>query len=215
MSFEAIQGYLDSIRLRQIIPQLREYETLAAPIRVQLRPFYDEYVSKMSTGAMAIGFETAVFLTVLCRVYSPQRILDLGSGFSSLIFRLYAVDVASAPSVWSVDDEQTWLETTRIFLNSNNLSSDNLVHWQTFSETKYEAFDLVFHDLGRMPVRMKTLKDALNLVREGGLVVLDDIHKHDYRSYAKRVLKEQELNSYNLRAFTKDQFGRYCLLVIN
>ncbi len=213
MSLEAVRGRIDSIRLKGLIPQLQRYETVAEQIRQQLRRYYNEYISTMSTEAMAIGFETAVFLTVLCRIYRPRRILDLGSGFSSLVFRLYAMHVDSAISIWSVDDNREWLETTHQFLSSNNLSSHNLVLWQTFTATQHESFDLVLHDLGRMPFRMKTFKDAVALVKDGGLLVLDDIHKHEYRSYAKRVLKELNLPSYSLQAFTEDRFGRYCLLV--
>ncbi len=213
VSSEAIRGHLDSTKLQQRFPQLRDYETLATPIRNHLRPHYDEYISKMSTEAMAIGFETAVFLTVLCHICNPQRVLDLGSGFSSLVFRLCAVNIDSIRCIWSVDDDLTWLETTRNFLTSSRLSSDNLVHWQTFIEARPESFDLVLHDLGRMPVRTKTLKDAIALAHLGGLIVLDDIHKDEYRSHVIRVLKEMELPFYSLRAFTKDRFGRYCYLV--
>lgn len=209
-----MRGYIDSAKLQQIYPQLRNYEALAAPIRAQLQPYYDEYISTMSTEAMAIGFESAVFLTALCHIHVPHRILDLGSGFSSLVFRLFATTVDSTPSVWSVDDELSWLETTRTFLVSNDLSSDNLVYWQTFIDTRPETFDLVLHDLGRMPVRTRTLEDAIALAHTGGLIVLDDIHKDEYRSYVKRVLKRLKLPFYSLRAFTKDRYGRYCYLVI-
>jgi predicted O-methyltransferase YrrM len=213
VGFETIRGYLDSTKLQQRFPQLKDYDALAGPVRNQLQPYYDEYISEMSTEAMAIGFESAVFLTVLCHICTPQKILDLGSGFSSLVFRLYAATADYAPSVWSVDDELTWLETTRNFLISNRLASDNLVHWQTFIEARPESFDLVLHDLGRMPFRTKTLRDAIALAHTSGLIVLDDIHKDEYRSHVKRVLKEMELPFYSLRAFTKDRFGRYCYLV--
>jgi predicted O-methyltransferase YrrM len=210
---EVIRGRIDARRLKQKISQLHNYEKLADKIRSQLRPYYEEYISTMSTEAMAIGFESAVFLMMLCYVFTPKRILDLGSGFSSLVFRLYMMDGKPTPSIWSVDDEQEWLETTRRFLTSNNLPSDNLVFWQTFREKQHDPFDLVLHDLGGMKTRMETLKEALAFAPQGGLVVLDDVHKHTYRSYAKRVLKELALTSYSLRAFTKDRLGRYSLLV--
>ncbi len=214
MGIEAIRGHLDARRLRHLIPRLQQYEELAKPIREALRPYYEKYISEMSTPWMAIGFDTAVFLTVLCQIFRPQRILDLGSGFSSFVFRIYAVKASPAPSVVSVDDEPTWLDTTRRFLVTNHLTSENLVDWQTFRSTKHTPFDFILHDLGRMPLRRSALRTVLALVRVGGFVVLDDIHKDEYRVYAKRVLAELNLHSYSLRAFTKDRYGRYTLLVM-
>jgi hypothetical protein len=64
---------------------------------------------------MSVSVELAVFLDVLCRLIEPDRILDLGSGFSSFVLRrhLASRDVGVHSVIWSIDDSPEWLEQTR------------------------------------------------------------------------------------------------------
>jgi hypothetical protein len=50
----------------------------------------------MHVSAMAISLLLAVFLFAISNALSPTRILGLGSGFSSVVFRPYS-DEASRP----------------------------------------------------------------------------------------------------------------------
>lgn len=210
---EILRGKTDLRRLKRRIPRIQVYRKLAYPIRQYLQPYYEEYISTISTEVMAIGFETAVFMTVLCNLQKPKRILDLGSGFSSLVFRLYARRAEQKPEVYSVDDDQKWLQATRQYLATNQVADNNVTSWTTFTSQKQEFFDFILHDLGRMDVRTKTLENALSLAQSGGVIILDDVHKHAYRSHARRILDHLNLTYFSLRELTRDKFGRYCMLV--
>lgn len=168
------------IRLKKKIPRLRNFDRLAKKSRQKLKPYYEQYISKVSTDIMTISLDLSVFLTVI---------------------------------LWSIDDSKEWLEKTRTFLASHNIPSDNLIIWRSFVEQNYDTFDLILHDLGSMEVRKEMLKEVLTLSHPGGIIVLDDIHKQNYRSYTKRLLNESNLNYYNLKFFTRDKFGRYSMLV--
>ena len=50
---------------------------------------YGKYTSTISTKVMAISFEMAVYLWKEIHKRKSIKILDLGSGFSSYIFRYY------------------------------------------------------------------------------------------------------------------------------
>jgi predicted O-methyltransferase YrrM len=213
-ALESARGRWDLARLRYRIPELRSFESLARESRRELEPCYREYVSNVSTPGMSVSVELAVFLDVLCRLIEPDRILDLGSGFSSFVLRrhLASRDVGVHSVIWSIDDSPEWLEQTRVYLRRHGLSTENLLTWDVLCRRPPEPFDLVLHDLGRMPVRQTVLEDGLVLCRTGGLLVLDDVHKPAYRAHAARVLKRAGLDYFSLRRLTLDSLGRYSWL---
>jgi len=158
--------------------------------------------------------ELAVFLLVLCELLKPQRILDLGSGFSSVVFRRYMLDARPEPAVCTVDDSPDWLEKTRGFLASHSLPTSDLVTWDSFLQQGRGSFDLVLYDLfGPMQLRIAALPRALQLARAGRIIVLDDIDREIYGPYARRLVKQSRMPSYSLRLLTRDSFGRYALLI--
>jgi predicted O-methyltransferase YrrM len=212
---EYARGALDLARLRHRVPGLRAFETLARESRRELEPHYRAYVSSVSTPGMAVSLELAVFLDVLCRLIEPDRILDLGSGFSSFVFRRHpsSTDVRRPSTVWSIDDTPEWLEETRAYLVRQGLSTENVMTWDVLRLRAPAAFDLVLHDLGRMPLRQTVLENVLGLCRIGGFLVLDDVHKGPYRAHAARVLERARLDYFSLRRLTLDPFGRYAWLV--
>jgi len=204
---------LEAIRLKKKIPQLRNYSKLAGESRTKLQPYYDEYISDISSNDMAISFELAVFLTVMCKIFKPKSILDLGSGFSSLIFRSYQLNAAVKPVIWSIDDSPVWLDKTRGYLAKHDLPTENLDDWHSFIKQNRGTFDLILLDLSTIDFRKKILKEVLALAHPGGMVVLDDVHKEHYGSFVKKVLNESNCNYDSLRFWTKDKLGRYSMLV--
>jgi predicted O-methyltransferase YrrM len=142
----------------------------------------------------------------------PKRILELGSGFNSFVFRYYISNRNQDTTIFTIDDSQEWLDKTGKFLVANNLPNKNLIPWDLFSKQDHGTFDFIFYDFGSMEVRKNTLKDVLALLKQDGVILLDDVHKLDYQSYAKKLLKENGFKCYNLKSFTIDRFGRYALL---
>jgi predicted O-methyltransferase YrrM len=159
---------------------------------------------------MAISLELALFLWALLLDRRPERILDLGSGFSSLVFRRYARDVCPWATVCTVDHDPYWLTRTREFLHGHDLPLDDMSTWESLG---VGGFDLVLHDLGDMSVRAAVLDRVLSLVRPGGVLVLDDLQFPAYRAAVSRAVHHRSLRCWDLRAVTGDAIGRYSWLV--
>jgi predicted O-methyltransferase YrrM len=176
--------------------------------RARFGSAYREYVERISAPDFAVSEELASFLYALCQTIRPQRILDLGSGFSSFIFRSYARDVAGV-TVWTVDDDSTWLARTGNFLGAAGLSTERISLWSEYQRRPAQPVDLVFHDLGTMATRLSLLAAATNNCRVGGIVVLDDMHKEEYSPHARTLLDTSGFEYVDAREYTLDQFGRF------
>ena len=104
---KVIRSIIDRKRIQKQYPHLQGYfeENKNRYARV-LQPFYENYVSTVSNEIMAISIELSVFLIVLCDMTRPQKILDLGSGFSSFTFRFMKsiLEGGYRPIIWSIDD---------------------------------------------------------------------------------------------------------------
>ncbi len=207
----------DIKRLRHRLPQLADYQHKADEARRNLIEQYRRYVADVSTDEAAASLETCVFLWVLCDALNPSRIADLGSGFSSYLFRAWATQSGSqpVPEVWSVDDSPDWLAKTADFLRSNDMDTERLMTWETFAAEDRGRFDLVFHDLGSMPTRVRTFDPAIRLAGNTGAIVLDDVHKRrKYQNFVKNELSRRGLDYYDLKSWLKDKYGRYAWLVL-
>lgn len=205
----AAKGRIDARALTRrhesLVPRVDEWATLSET----LRPVYDDYVRNVSDAEWSVSLQTATYLFHLCRATSPARLLDTGSGFSSYVFRLYATEAESV-TVVSADDDEEWLDRTRVFLRQRGLSTDGLVAWPP-DDLAAGRFDLVFHDLAYSSVRVDTLPLVLRAVRRGGgIVVLDDAHHYGERIFADG--RAAGLDLYSLRVRTVDGFGRYAVL---
>jgi predicted O-methyltransferase YrrM len=140
-------------------------------------------------------------------------VVDLGSGFTSFVLRTWAA--SSGAEAWSVDDSAEWLERTRAYLGEKGVSSERLLTWEQASGAGGpRGFDLVLHDMGTMETRARTLEAALDLAAPGGVVILDDVHKPEYRAVAKAALEARQLPWYSLKPWTRDGICRYAWMVI-
>jgi len=179
-----------------------------------MKAVFKEYTTNVSYEGWPLSFESACLLWSLCQVSSPKRILDLGSGFSSFVFRRYRSTAEVIPEVWSVDEDSDWLEKTRAFLKSHNLPDDNLLHWGDFRESEWGSFDLIFLDLEDIEERSNIFEKLLASLNPEGLIVLDDMQNSKYRTEIYRRLELHGFaTAYSIRWLTLDKFLRYCLLV--
>jgi len=207
-----IESGWDLRRLDKDYPKLKQlYEQKASESLREIQPFYQEYVSGISSPVMAASFEISVFLLILCDLLKPRRIIDFGSGFSSFVFRFYSRQHAGT-EVWSVDDSQEWLEKTGEFLLSKKMSADNLYSLASLRPRKDISFDLIFYDLGAFDTRMLNLEWVLGLLAKDGLLVLDDMHGADYAFFVREALRKSHFEKYSARYYTKDAYGRYAFL---
>ena len=164
-----------------------------------MRTAYLEYVKDVSKPEWAISWQLACFLDKTLKQLKPKRILDLGSGFSSFVFRSNCAEVVSA------DKDPTWLERTREFLVKHKLNTDNVVEG---FEGIAGDFDLILLDYA--------IEDRVKLfefVREHAkVIVLDDMHFKLYREEVAKFFKDDLV--FDLKEETMDTFGRYSWMIV-
>jgi predicted O-methyltransferase YrrM len=193
---------------------LRRYAQAQGTERDQLQALYERYTREVSPSHMAASLEAACFLAVLCVAMKPKRIVDLGSGFSSAVFRHYENRTGVQTEVHSVDDSPEWLERTRSFLLSNALPSDNMATWESFVKQSPGSFDLMLYDLGNMETREREIQSALKLLAPGGIAVIDDVHNANYEKTAKRAIKALNMRWLSVRTVTLDSHYRFAGLAL-
>ncbi len=209
-----IRSELDARNLKKIIPGLQSRKDLLQAGEQPLRPAYERYTKEVSRADMAVSWETACFLYEVASIKKSQKILDLGSGFSSYVLRSYAVNVNSEAQVTSVDDNESWLEKTKSFLESLKLPVERMFTWMDFQKNNKGRYDLIFHDLGGMKTRAGSIAFVLTLLADGGVAVLDDMNEPTYSKAAKSAIKDANLPYYSARKITVDGIGRFSGVVI-
>ena len=183
-------------------------------IAPEIRAVYLEYTEDVSYEGMPISFESACLLWSLCEALEPARILDMGSGFSSFVFRRYQVTARVKPEIWSVDESAEWLEKTREFLRSHDLSDQDMFTWDDFQVLAPPEFDVILHDLGIMSERPDILERILALTKNEGIVIVDDYQNPIYRAEVDQRLRRYDiLTTDSVRWLTLDRFLRYSLLI--
>ncbi len=204
------RGEIDAARLKKVFPEDFFSKNLLQPDEYQqLKPVYDRYIKDVSSKEMAVSWQTSCFLYAAAKTRDCKKILDLGSGFSSYLFRAYAINSRNGASIYSVDDNDFWLEKTRTFLTEHEMPVDQLSTLSDFDQQNKSGFDLIFHDLGSMATRAELLSFAISLLEPGGMLVLDDMHKTRYRSVAAGKVKKAGLCLYSIRKYTLDELGRF------
>jgi predicted O-methyltransferase YrrM len=199
----------DAKRMCGLFPAFQNYGALRRRHEGTIKAAYEIYLREISTEDMAASLKASSFLYSLASIGRPSRILDLGSGFSSFVFRLYAKGNDRGTDVFSVDDNRAWLMKTRSFLVGQGMDGMNLFHWQEFRRSNPGTFDLIFHDLGSMELRAESLPEVLLLCRPGGMVILDDMHSESYRPLALKIVEEAGFHLFSVRKYTLDKFGRF------
>jgi len=76
--------FSDKIKPSNFVDEAK-YKTLFNSIKSE----HKVYIEHISSPEMAMSLELAYFIMNYCIEYKPKRLLDLGSGFSSFVFRLY------------------------------------------------------------------------------------------------------------------------------
>jgi predicted O-methyltransferase YrrM len=173
---------------------------------------YTEYTGRVSTPDMAISLEASAFLWVLCEHLQPISILDLGSGFSSFVFRSYA---ATGPAkVRTIDNDPLWLERTNEFLSAHRLPIEDMAIWNDVAFKSADPFELIFYDLGGMSMRGRELPILLQQVGQKTVLVLDDMHKEGYAETVDHEVRAGGWRYFDALPYTMDQYGRFLGVVL-
>jgi len=205
---EAMRARRDHVAVVGAVPELEDIDSAMATHSERLTPIHEDYCARVGHPVHAASVELAALVLVLCERRGVKRVVDLGSGFTSWALRDWAAgrDV----TVHSVDDSPEWLEKTREYLNETDMADDRLHVWEDFASQDFAGtFDLVIHDLGFMDTRYRVIETAVGLARPGGLVLLDDMHKPDFRDKALAWVESQGLVAYSLKKLTRDTLTRF------
>ena len=169
---------------------------------------YEDYTSTVSKDEMAISLDSAHFLLSLVSFMHPTSILDLGSGFSSFVFRLYQKENPDV-KIMTADTNAFWLGKTEEFLDKYDVSLDGLELWTDIKDSD-EMYDLVFYDLGDMRVRHRHIDKAIGFTRH--VIVVDDMHKTKYHNLVMASLKLHGFISTKPMKATMDRYNRFMVI---
>jgi predicted O-methyltransferase YrrM len=144
----------------------------------------------------------------------PKNILDLGSGFSSFVFRYYK-KLNEKCNVTSVDTSVEWLEKTISFLEKNKLDTQNIYTFKQFKKLKNikHNYDFILYDLGPTSTRAENLEYVLELAKPNCPIVIDDLHNNNYKKDVIDIVSNSRKNLFFLNEETFDVYGRYAALV--
>ncbi|MGM0588335.1 MAG: hypothetical protein ACQETE_07980 [Bacteroidota bacterium] len=173
---------------------------------------YQEYISTVSTPDMAVSMEAVTFVINLVNSQKCESVLDLGTGFSSFAFRKSFR--SRSIKIDSFDDNREWLQKSIDFSDIKGVGKKNFFHFDDFEQKALAEYDLVFHDLGRMDVRKKSLNNIINHAKKGsGYLFLDDMHKKDYANHVDQIMRNINYSSIDVKSYTIDSYGRYAKLI--
>jgi predicted O-methyltransferase YrrM len=192
-------------------PELANIHPQLTQIEQEYRPLHDTYIKVISDRLNAVSLRQAALLAWMVRERPVQRILDTGSGFSSMVLR---AEAQSKPGVahFAVEDNTFWLNRTTEFLREQKLPAENVLSWDEFKSNKaLSCFDLVFHDMGNMTTRITSLLEIESRVTPEAWLILDDMHKGSYYPHALRTLGDRWMTQ-SLVDLTLDDSGRYACI---
>lgn len=173
-----------------------------------LKDEYEWYTTNISTDGMAISLEMSAFMYAFCNEYKFETLMDRGSGFSSYVLRLYAKIQDFPVEVYSVDNHEGWLEKTKLFLERNNVSTDNLYMWDDFKGFNIK-FDFILED-AKKKLRVETPKQLVNFAKNNGVILWDDAKVHS--GLIDNMRKKKKMDFYDTKKYTIDKYNRYGVL---
>jgi len=179
----------------------------------EIQEAYNEYIAKVSAADMAVSFETSVVLMALCDLRKPKSILDLGSGFSSYVFRYFRKEHFTDECViLSIDTNTPWIRKSAGFLQDRGYTTYNFKFWNDIKDTT-DKFDLIFVDIDRTYPRISYYASVLeNFVSKKSVVLFDDMHKGILAESLNEALSKYNYKSINIQDLTLDEFGRFSKL---
>lgn len=192
--------------------------TLHQVARAWLHELYADYAKRGRSLEWAISLETAELLVeqleqidVSPNPERPIMLIDCGSGFSSLVLRRWAVDVAQRLVVIiSTDLEPRYLEQTCLDAAVMGLPTHSFImhhSLDTVALTEHWSTELLVWDLGKRSDRMRYFERIVEKIRPRKML-LDDMNR---MPDAKWLRWRLERNGYDVepRPDRIDQHGRF------
>lgn len=109
----------------------------------------------------------------------PKRVLDLGSGITSIMFRELMKEY-SEMMVVTTDTSLRWLDVTRKELVRDRLDTHHTYLQEEFESQTWESFDLISVDCDNLAYRVALAPKLTEWCRIGGMLMLDDWRMEHY-----------------------------------
>jgi predicted O-methyltransferase YrrM len=161
--------------------------------------FLDAMAMRRNENAMAP--EGAAWLATYILRYKPRRVLELGSGFSTLALGYACAE--SGSKLITADHDDGWREDVRAVLDLSvetdraaGIGTCRVDEWSSIDALRSRqditaSIDLALVDHGpTMQTRLDDLRWIAGLLRKGGAMALDDCRtRHTYDKKAGAVLR--------------------------
>lgn len=159
----------------------------------------------------SLGWPTVRFIGSLVEERHPQRVLDLGSGLTSIVLRSLARE--NGMRVVSTDTSHGWILKTILECRRDGLDDTEFYMHGTFeaSEQARTPFDLIVVDIADTPFRRELSSKLPGWLAPHGVIVLDDWHKEPYASTMTTRLQELGFVVEPCPE-TRDEFGRFAAI---
>lgn len=150
--------------------ELNFNQSILTEIKSEYQSIYVDYITNISLEKVASSLEQCVLLSYILRNINVSNVLDTGSGISTYIIRNEQKNKPFRSITF--ESNPYWLEKTKSFLESQNLDSSNIYHWDTIkSDTSYKQFDFIYHDLDNIETRIDTLRSMMDRLSVGGYIL--------------------------------------------
>ena len=180
-----------------------------------LEKYYDDYITQVSSSNMAISLESASTIFTLVNFLKPKSILDLGSGFTSLLFRLYRKERKEEVMVVSIDNNIHWLNKSSDFLEKYDLRDDNFYLSDEFFSHSRDKFDFIINDYSSGDERDQMTKMIPSFSTENASIIFDDMQHYGHKSNVMKLILFNRYNYMDLKHYTLDSINRYQWLLLN
>jgi predicted O-methyltransferase YrrM len=166
----------------------------------ELEPMYLYYTTNISNPIMAASLRCCVFLVCMYEAIEPDRILDLGTGFSSYAIRYFKGKFGLSTEIYSIDSSEDWVEISKDFCQKNSVDTDHFYHWNEIKD-KNISFELIFMDIDFSKKRVNYYDHVCKqFVGNNTFMLVDDMHKPILRNKVKTLKCK---TNHNVRDETK------------
>ena len=184
-----------------------------ADFEQDIKPAYETYIHSVSEKDVCSSLQTCVMLMTLCAAFPAGRVMDLGSGISSYVLRLYKQQYQPGLTVHSIDTDAYWLNKSRDFVAQHGLDTEGFYLWDEAGELQ-EPCGLIFLDIQDYPKRQEFLPKILGrFCTPRTNILMDDMHWPRYRHAVSEFLWQRDFVHLSLEKETRDEFGRYAGLI--
>ncbi|NMC56611.1 MAG: O-methyltransferase [Eubacteriaceae bacterium] len=156
--------------------------------------------------------EVMQFISVMIKIADIKKILEIGTaeGYSSICF---CRAIGKDADITTIESEEQRVNTARKNIESFNLDKNvTVIHDDAVKALSYmtghNVFDMIFLD-GPKTHYLEMLPDCIRLLKEGGILLADNVLYFGMTSGEKEIPKKKRTSAYHLRDFLEAVSSSY------